>query len=281
MVEGWDVSGVVAQVAAAGGPRLRQLRSLPGGGLGAALVRWPDGHDGALTWSPPPRPAAADPGRLERAVELVGLARAVGSPAPAYEAVVPLADGSTALLQQLAPGEPVTTISPELVEDPLADVARRRHLLRDRPDLQVPVSLHLRASGPGYCLHEPLAADPRTVPLLERIRAIGAEPGADELVGDDLVHYDLHPGNVLVAGDPPRLSAIVDWGAATSGDVALDLAVLSADLAAAWERRASSGCSTRRRRSRRAAACGRTSRCGSSTGACAIARSASRRTSPS
>lgn len=129
----------------------------------------------------------------------------------------------------------MTTISPELVEDLLADVARRRHLLRDRPDLQVPVSLHLRASGPGYCLHEPLAADPRTAPLLERIRAIGAEPGADELVGDDLVHYDLHPGNVLVAGDPPRLSAIVDWGAATSGDVALDLAVLSADLAAGWD----------------------------------------------
>ncbi|HEX5267626.1 MAG TPA: hypothetical protein VFW24_12715, partial [Acidimicrobiales bacterium] len=36
-----------------GGPALTLVEPLPGGEVGAWLVRWPDGHDGVLTWAPP------------------------------------------------------------------------------------------------------------------------------------------------------------------------------------------------------------------------------------
>jgi aminoglycoside phosphotransferase (APT) family kinase protein len=49
--------------------------------------------------------------------------------------------------------------------------------------------------------------------------------------GDRLCHGDLHPGNVIMTADGPR---IIDWGGATSAPVGLDLAcchVLLCDLA--------------------------------------------------
>jgi aminoglycoside phosphotransferase (APT) family kinase protein len=66
--------------------------------------------------------------------------------------------------------------------------------------------------------------------LVERIEAIGAEYG-DELSGSDLVHLDYTLGNVLVHEDDlDRVAAIVDWGGARAGDLALDLAILRFDL---------------------------------------------------
>src|SRR5262249_13678526 len=111
-------------------------------------------------------------------------------------------------------------------------VERRRHLLRDHPLLEAPPSLHLRTSGPGFAMHESLYAhDDRTRAIVEAIEAIGHEPGADELPGDDLVHFDFHRGQVLVhPDDPDRITAVVDWDGARSGDVAVDLAVLTLDL---------------------------------------------------
>src|SRR5581483_7339599 len=51
---------------------------------------------------------------------------------------------------------------------------------------------------------------------------------ADELPGDDLVHVDFHPGNVLVDGG--RISGVVDWDGAGRGDRHLDLVTLRYDL---------------------------------------------------
>lgn len=79
-------------------------------------------------------------------------------------------------------------------------------------------------------------------PLLEQLHRWLKEPGAtiridhaavsrladqareliDEPVNNTLVHGDLIPGNLLVAGG--RLSAVIDWGGAGLGDPAQDLA---------------------------------------------------------
>jgi aminoglycoside phosphotransferase (APT) family kinase protein len=45
------------------------------------------------------------------------------------------------------------------------------------------------------------------------------------------VHLDYHLGNVLVhEHDRDRVVAIVDWGGARAGDLAIDLAILRFDL---------------------------------------------------
>ena len=60
--------------------------------------------------------------------------------------------------------------------------------------------------------------------------AVGSEFG-DDLTGNDLVHLDYHLGNVLVREDDhDRVAAIVDWGGARAGDLAIDLAILRFDL---------------------------------------------------
>jgi aminoglycoside phosphotransferase (APT) family kinase protein len=92
------------------------------------------------------------------------------------------------------------------------------------------MSLYLSASGPGFCLHEPLQSySPRSRSLLEAIEATASD--SDYLEGEDLVHFDYHLGNVLVHPDRPELvTAILDWDGARPGLIALDLAILAFDL---------------------------------------------------
>jgi hypothetical protein len=95
-------------------------------------------------------------------------------------------------------------------------------LLATDPDPK-PADLFLTGDGPGFCLHEPLAAHSRrSARLLDRIHEIGADGSAT--IGDDLVHFDFHPGNVLV--DRGRLTGVVDWDGARRGDRHLDLVTL-------------------------------------------------------
>jgi aminoglycoside phosphotransferase (APT) family kinase protein len=106
---------------------------------------------------------------------------------------------------------------------------RCRGILAGRDDLPG-ASLYLRADGPGYCLHEPLARyDRRTARLLAAVEEIGARvPG--HLAGDDLVHFDFHPENVL-ADAAGTVTGVVDWDGASRGDGYLDLYTLRFDLA--------------------------------------------------
>jgi hypothetical protein len=57
--------------------------------------------------------------------------------------------------------------------------------------------LHLRRDGGGYCLHEPLRRHDGRAAALERwIRSVGDTYG-EVLAGDDAVHYDFQPANLL------------------------------------------------------------------------------------
>jgi Phosphotransferase enzyme family len=221
-----DAADLLAQLRAATGADLELIGPLPGGQVGAALVRWPDGREGVLThWGD-----ASDDAweRIEQAGELLDLARDREIPAPRYELVTRLPD-RIAVVQERLPGELPARVDLALVEQLVAIAGRGAGLLRGRPDVPA-VELYLLRSGPGFCLHQSLAQyDDRTRRLLDLVRRIGAA-SAHRMAGDDLVHVDFHPGNVLV-DRTDRVTGVVDWDGAGRGDHRFALVTLRFDLA--------------------------------------------------
>jgi aminoglycoside phosphotransferase (APT) family kinase protein len=222
----WDTVAVLTELARATGIELADegrcaAGQIGAGQIGAACVRWPDGHRSVLTCGP----AGYQGGE---AGSLTAVARSAGVPAPGYELVVRLA-GLTAVVQELLPGAPPQVMTRHTVGSMLAVHERCRGLLAGRPDLPAP-SLYLRADGPGFCRHAPMAAySRRTARLLAVIEQAGrAVP--ERLPGDDLVHFDFHPENVLVDGEG-SVTGVVDWDGAARSDGALDLMTLRFDLA--------------------------------------------------
>jgi hypothetical protein len=204
---------VAARLAELTGVRLVVDGPCPGGEVGAAYVRWPDGRRGVLTGASP-------------RVALAAVARAAGLPVPRYDLVAEV-DGATVAVQERLPGHPPAVVDRALVEAMVVLNGRMAGLLADRPDLP-PAELFLTGSGPGFCVHEPLAGyDRRTARLLRWVREVGAARSSAD--GDDLVHLDFHPGNVLV--DAGRITGLVDWDGASRGDRYLDLVTLRFDLA--------------------------------------------------
>ena len=225
-----DGDEVVRVILAAGGPRLEIREPMREGAVGAFAVVRDDGTEWVLTVASPRAPGD-DERRFDDALELMELARAWGVPMPRYEAVIPLPDGSAAILQERMPGVPVTEVTAALVDHVVGLAELRRNLLVGTRFEGRGIDLFLTTSGPGFCHHEPLRThSDATRALLARIEAIGAEHG-DMLTGTDLVHLDYHLGNVLVhEHDHDRVAAIVDWGGARAGDLAVDLALLRFDL---------------------------------------------------
>jgi hypothetical protein len=220
----WHSAAVLRALAEATGVDLADEGRCRGGEVGASYVRWPDGHRSVLTCLEPDNLAWAQQG-----AELAGIARAAGVPAPRYELVAEL-PGVIAVIQELLPGAPPgRAVSRVTVESMLAVNRRCRGLLAGRDDLPVP-SLYLRGDGPGFCLHKPVASyDQRTAPLLAAIEEIGAAV-PERLAGDDVMHFDFHPGNVLA--DPAgQVTGVVDWDGASRGSGVLDLWTLRFDLA--------------------------------------------------
>lgn len=94
-----DVRRVARLVEASTGHRLAVIGPCPGGEVGAAYVRWPDGHVAVLTW----RPNTELVDIRDQCLVVVDLLRQVGYPAPRTELAVGIGDG-VALVQQLLPG---------------------------------------------------------------------------------------------------------------------------------------------------------------------------------
>ncbi len=84
----------------------------------------------------------------------------------------------------------------------------------------------LTEGGDGYCRHDSLRTyDRRTADLLARIREFGSTLDPTVFSGADIVHWDLHPGNLLT-GDA-GLTAIVDTDFAMVGDARFDVVTLA------------------------------------------------------
>jgi Ser/Thr protein kinase RdoA (MazF antagonist) len=204
-----DVPHLLDRIADITGVRLRLEGPCPGGEVGAAYVRWPDGRRSVLTEG------------SSRTGPFVDRARAAGVPTARQELAARV-DGRHVIVQQRLPGSPPDTVDAALVEQMIAVTDRLAGLLAADPAPR-PTDLYLTGDGPGFCLHEPLAAHSRrTARLLERVHEVGAQGSA--MIGDDLVHLDFHPGNVLV--DQGRLTGVVDWDGATRGDRHFDLTTL-------------------------------------------------------
>lgn len=209
-----DAPRVVDRIADITGVRLIIEGPCPGGEVGAAYVRWPDGRRSVLT-----------AGR-SRTGPLVDRARAAGVSTARHELVAHV-DGVRVIVQERLPGRPPSGVTAALVAQMISVTDRLAGLLSGDPDPK-PAPLHLLADGPGFCLHGPLSAyDARTARLLDWIRTVGA--AGTSMIGDDLVHLDFQPGNMLVHDG--RLTGVVDWDGAARGDRHFDLATLRFYLA--------------------------------------------------
>jgi hypothetical protein len=213
-----DAGRVAAALTAESGVPLLVEGPCPGGQVGAAYVRWPDGRRGVLTWRPGISLSQARDGPLAVAAAL----RATGYPAPATELTAQISDG-VAVVQELLPGTGVRHVDLDLLNQALRLNTRHAAALAGHPGVP-PFRLYLRGDGPGYCLHGPLRRfSPRAADLERRIAAVGREhPG--QFAADDAVHGDFHHENLLARDG--RLTGVVDWDGAGRGDRRFDLVTL-------------------------------------------------------
>jgi aminoglycoside phosphotransferase (APT) family kinase protein len=217
-VERLDPHRMAAAVRERTGVDLVVERLSAGGQVGAAYVRGPDGRRGVLTWVPGRTLAELEAGPLA----VLGSLRRTGYPAPRIELAAEV-DGAVVLVQELLPGAGPQRFSGGLLDQALALNDRQAGALAGHPAVPA-VELHLAADGPGFCLHGPLREHDRRTRRLEAwVREVAAGH-PDGLPGDDAVHLDFHPGNLLVDAD--RITGVVDWGGAGRGDRRLDLVTL-------------------------------------------------------
>ncbi|WP_234009745.1 phosphotransferase [Streptomyces sp. SA3_actF] len=177
------------------GARLSMEGPCPGGQVRAAYVRWEeDGRRGVLKWRPRSSVGEARTGALA----VVEALREVGYPAPATDLVTQVGD-AVVTVQESLPGTGVDHLTPAHLDQLLRLNETQADRLTGHPHVPA-AALHLRDDGPGFCLHEPLRRhSPRTAALERRISAL-ADRYPPLLPGNDAVHYDFHPGNLLATG---------------------------------------------------------------------------------
>ncbi|MGH3601946.1 MAG: phosphotransferase [Pseudonocardiaceae bacterium] len=148
--------------------------------------------------------------------------RELGYPAPRIELAVQLQD-VVVLVQELLPGRKIDHLDAGLLEQGLVLNGLQAGALAARPEVR-PLDLHLREDGPGFCLHGPLRAYSRRSARLQQWVAEAGVVHPSTLAGDDAIHFDFHPGNLLEQAG--RVSGVVDWDGACRGDHRFDLVTL-------------------------------------------------------
>jgi len=217
-VQQLDAVAMTQAVRAASGVRLDVVGPCPGGEVGAAYVRWPDGHLAVLKWGPDARLADLERGPLA----IVDVLRSIGYPAPGTELAVQVGSGIVTV-HELLPGTVIDHVDPDLLDQALALNRLHAGALAGRPDID-PMKLYLTSDAGGFCLHEPLRQfSSRTAALDRWVRGIGASY-PDQLGGYDAVHCDFHPANMLASQG--RITGVIDWNGAARGDCRLDLVTM-------------------------------------------------------
>lgn len=201
----WAPTAVVEEINARTGTGLviTGLADQVGGVSSAAFVAWPDGRQSALTRPRTPL------GLMQLTATVINEVRKQGLPVPEYELVLELGDGYLAVVQERLPGQHVNTLDQTTVAAFIATNERFAGLLRRHP--QVPPPPAFPNHGPGYGAFEETIGGHslRGRRLLTRLLEVdGGRPA--RMHGDDLVHTDYSPGNVLF-DDAGQVSGVVDW----------------------------------------------------------------------
>jgi thiamine kinase-like enzyme len=220
---GLDAASAAFLLSKATGRHFRPVGQLSGGETGAHKFIGPDGEPIVVKWDTTVEGRAF---RGEAVALSERLRRQAGWPVPA-ESVID-AEQTRFIIQEFMPGTPPTTIDHRLVDQLLELHGRRLGLAEPDDPIRWPMNLitTLTIGGSGYCRHESFRRyDRRTQSLIERIEAFGGSLRPEDFVGHDVVHWDLHPGNLLV--DETGLSAVVDTDFAIVGDAAFDLVMLA------------------------------------------------------
>lgn len=217
-VERLDAVAMTDAVHASTGIGLELVGPCGGGQVGAAYVRWPDGHLAVLKW----RPGAPIEDFARGPLAVADVLRAAGYPAPAMELAVQVGS-AVVTVQQFVPGTEITFLDRALLDQALALNQRQAGALAGRTNID-PMRLYLSSDGGGFCLHEPLRQFSRRTAALERwVRGIAAVY-PDELPGDDAVHCDFQPANILARDG--LITGVIDWDGAARGDCRFDLVTL-------------------------------------------------------
>jgi thiamine kinase-like enzyme len=196
---------------------------LSGGETGAHKVNGPRGRVLVVKWDSAPRSQTL---RREGVVLSERLRNEAGWPVP--QQWTHRIDNCLFVVQEFMPGGTIDVLGHRVIDRILELHAERVGLSPTHVPSHWPSALirTLTVGGERYCLHDSLRSyDKRTALLLSRIEAFGHTIHRDELAGHGIVHWDLHPGNLLV--DAGNLSAIVDTDFTTVGDPDFDLVTLA------------------------------------------------------
>jgi aminoglycoside phosphotransferase (APT) family kinase protein len=209
----WAPTAVIEELNArtGSGLTLTGLADQVGGSSSAAFVAWPDGRESALTRTRTPLTV------MRQTASVLNDVRAEGLPVPAHELVLELADGYVAVVQERLPGHHVDSLDATTAAAFVAMNDRFAGVLRDRPQVPRPRAFPDVTSGYGAFDRTVGQLGERGRRLLERLLEVdGGRPF--RMRGDDLVHTDYTPGNVLF-DDDGKVSGVVDWNSgAARGD---------------------------------------------------------------
>jgi phosphotransferase family enzyme len=188
-----------------------------GEGAGAYEVRVGDGMPAVL------KVDADDVLDFGHSIKFTEALRVRGYPVPASLASGEV-DGTGYELAERMPGDPVEQITAAHVPQLVALVGMQRDIgLPGRAPWVGDMVASLTDGFVGYCQLDTLRA--HNPALLARLQEVAARSRGLDVASRDTVHYDFSPYNVLAEGD--RITGVVDWQGATSGDAAFDLVTLA------------------------------------------------------
>jgi len=163
-----------------------------------------------------------------RAVPIMRRLRAIGYPTPdaLYAGTAP--DGTTYLVQEFVPGAPIATLTDAYLGQIIA-------LNEMQANLNLHPEANLLESWSGYVYEAVFARasllakalhnhSPATASLLRALRQATDQYAATVLPNTDVVHGDLHNGNILV--EHGRITGVIDMVYAGYGTRAIDLVTL-------------------------------------------------------
>lgn len=197
-------------------------RVLVGGETGAHLFTDEDGVGWVIKW-------VDDPASIDRRRDAVAVSERLRLEAdwPTPYRRWATGEGWLFVLQRFVPGVALETVSAEVVDELLA-AHERRCGLAGEPSTAFADHLieTLAVGGNAYCLHEPMRThSARGARFIDRVEDLAGSLRPDMLPAADLIHWDLHPGNLVV--DRGRLVAIIDCDHAKAGDAMADLVCLA------------------------------------------------------